>query len=442
MSPSVVVIGAGIAGLTAAYRLSCAGVAVTVIEASYHAGGRMSMAVREGYRIDRGAQFLSTGYEIIPELLRDVDLFDSLKTCSPWSGIVRNGKIRRVHSRGPATLASSGLLKWCDLLRLGWHSGLDARRSKALPLNDYSAWHEWDDVEAAGWLKKRYGHEVVEYLLEPMLQGFYFQAPEGNSRALPAWMNSFGARHCQTIALDQGMGSLTGALAAKLDVRLNTPALSVHHKADRAIIETSRGLLEADRVIIATTAPVARQLCPPETPLLQTLLDTRYSSTINLGIAFRDGLGETRIPDDVYGVLIPRNERKQIAAIGIESRKSRSLVPQGELLNVMLDGEAGKRLVNASEDAVLSEVLPELERYVPAAHQYMSFVHLNRWPQAEPLSPVGRSRAIAAYRASCTSMQRVVLAGDYLSVPTTEGAAHSGIWAADFLLDALNVRSR
>jgi oxygen-dependent protoporphyrinogen oxidase len=136
----------------------------------------------------------------------------------------------------------------------------------------------------------------------------------------------------------------------------------------------------------------------------------------------------------VYGLLIPRRERRVIAAVGIESRKSPDLVPQGELLNVMLDGSAGARLIDASEDAVLAEVLPELFDYFPSVPNQIAFTHFCRWKEAEPRSPVGRSRAIRAYRQSCSQNQKIVLAGDYMGAPTTEGAAESGMWAANLLL--------
>ncbi|MDP2883771.1 MAG: FAD-dependent oxidoreductase [Ignavibacteria bacterium] len=71
-SRSVVVVGAGIAGLTAAYRLSKLGVDVTVLEASERVGGRMSTVRRDGYLIDRGAQFLSDGHSVICELISEL----------------------------------------------------------------------------------------------------------------------------------------------------------------------------------------------------------------------------------------------------------------------------------------------------------------------------------------------------------------------------------
>ncbi|MGV8894728.1 MAG: protoporphyrinogen/coproporphyrinogen oxidase [Burkholderiaceae bacterium] len=370
-------------------------------------------------------------------MIERVGLASQLQAATQWSGTVRGGRIRRASAERPWTVASSGLLGWGDLVRLGLRGTADARRAQHLPLNDYAAWHEWDDEDAADWVTRRFGTDALEYIFEPMLEGFYFQAPQGISRALPLLVWSFGTRRFKTVALRSGMSSLTEALASNLDVRLSMPALAFECGAAGVRVATPHGSLHADQVILATTASVARRLYDVDCTLTQALLATEYSSTINIGIAVPGGIDGCKVPHDVYGLLIPRRERQVIAAVGIESRKSPHLVPQGELLNVMLDSKAGTRLVDAAEEVVLAEVLPELEQYFPGVSQRMAFAHFCRWHEAEPRSPVGRSRAIGAYRRPCSPAQQVTLAGDYLSIPTTEGAAQSGIWAANLLLAAL-----
>src|ERR671917_189435 len=58
----VVVVGAGLAGLSAAVRLRAAGVDVHVAEAAGHAGGRLATERIDGFVVDRGFQVLNTGY--------------------------------------------------------------------------------------------------------------------------------------------------------------------------------------------------------------------------------------------------------------------------------------------------------------------------------------------------------------------------------------------
>ena len=436
MSKQVIVIGAGIAGLSAAHHLQRHGCTVTVLEAQDRVGGRMSTDLREGYCIDRGAQFLSTGYAVIGDLIAQLGLAGDLERTSQYSGTVRAGRVRVVEHGKPWTYVSSGLLRWGDLLRLGFVSSRAARRNRHLPLNDYAAWHDWDEEPTSAWIMRHAGSDALEYLFEPMLAGFYFQDPESTSIALSMMVASFGQRGCKTVALRSGMGSLTEALARGLDVRLSSGALALAVDATGVSVETIAETLRADHVVLATTASTARALYHPECMATRDVLACGYSSTINIGIALPAGIASSTVAKNVYGLLIPRCERSVIAAVGIETRKMRDAAPRGELLNVMLNGGAGARLIDASEEAVLAEVLPELEQYFPGTTQQMAFAHFCRWREAEPRSPVGRGQAVRAYRAVCSPGQKIVLAGDYLSAPTTEGAAHSGRWAARLIMAA------
>ena len=74
-SPEILVIGAGLAGLTAATVLKQAGHEVLVVEAGDDVGGRVRTDHQEGFLLDRGFQILLTSY---PELVRHLDL-DSLE---------------------------------------------------------------------------------------------------------------------------------------------------------------------------------------------------------------------------------------------------------------------------------------------------------------------------------------------------------------------------
>ncbi|MDF3148785.1 FAD-dependent oxidoreductase, partial [Streptomyces sp. T21Q-yed] len=58
----VVIVGAGVAGLSAAHRLTSAGVTTAVLEAAPYPGGRMSTEKIDGFRLDRIGQLLSTAY--------------------------------------------------------------------------------------------------------------------------------------------------------------------------------------------------------------------------------------------------------------------------------------------------------------------------------------------------------------------------------------------
>lgn len=108
------VVGAGIAGLTAAHRRAAAGVDVRVLEREDRPGGRISTQPLGAAVIERGAQFLSTGYELIPELVRTAGLADELVRVSGRTLAVADDRSLRFHTGRPHTLLTSGLLRARD----------------------------------------------------------------------------------------------------------------------------------------------------------------------------------------------------------------------------------------------------------------------------------------------------------------------------------------
>jgi oxygen-dependent protoporphyrinogen oxidase len=255
--PQVIVVGAGIAGLVAAHRLTEAGVAVTVLEAAHAVGGRMSTETIDGFVIDRGAQFLSTAYPHLPGIVAQLGLQAAWRPTSPYAAIVRDGEPRRVHYRHRLSFATGGLLGPRELLGLARHVGSVRRLVRGRSLADYGAWADLDDRDAAEWLAAEAGPAVADYFYEPLLQGFYFQPLEGSSRALAIAVAAFGFARPKTMTVQGGIGRIPDALARRLDdVRLDSPALELD-VGDRGVgVGTPAGEHVADHVIVATPADV------------------------------------------------------------------------------------------------------------------------------------------------------------------------------------------
>ncbi len=107
----------------------------------------------------------------------------------------------------------------------------------------------------------------------------------------------------------------------------------------------------------------------------------------------------------------------------------------------MLSDKHGEEYIDKSDDQILAAITPELELYFPGLLDSIAVTRVYRWHQAEPRSPIGRSQAIYSYRMK-NSDKRVLLAGDYLSMPYTEGAAESGLWAARKITEKLQYGSQ
>jgi oxygen-dependent protoporphyrinogen oxidase len=105
----------------------------------------------------------------------------------------------------------------------------------------------------------------------------------------------------------------------------------------------------------------------------------------------------------------------------------------------MLSDAAAQKCMVLSDDELLQTIQPEIEAYAPGLFAARIDTHCYRWPQAEPRSPVGRARAISDYRRTA-GMRRILLAGDYMGAPYTEGAAETGAWAASQVAQSRTIK--
>ena len=421
----IIVIGAGIAGLTCAYYLEKYGYDVTVLESGQQVGGRMATFRSDPYLIDAGAQFLSSGYRHILNLIKELNLNDELAETTQNGAIIKNRKIYSLNYHNPFSLVTSGFLGFGQFVSLAVGSFKLQGQIKNISPGDYSAWRQFDTENAAQWSNAYYGNDITEYLIEPTLEAFYFQSPEETSKALPVAISKFN--RFKTITLKSGINTLPAKLAEKLTVELNSEVLEIIETKTNIEIMTRNKSFIADSIVLAVTADAAKKLYKKPNSAEEKLLDTQYSSTVNLAIGLQNKLSRKM---NYYGIFVPRKERKHIAAIAIESNKHSGRATDGDLMNVMLSGRAGKELIDKDEKEIADKIIDELNRYIPHLKEEIVFTKIFRWPKAEPFSYVGRSIFIHKYRKQIRKDKRIFLAGDYMGMPFTEGAAETGIWTA------------
>lgn len=434
MAKKIAIVGAGIAGLVAGYELQKKGFEVVVFECSNRVGGRMSTDKVEGFLIDRGAQFLSGNYSTLIPLIKELGLENELIESSSFGSVVRNQKVCQFSAKNPFSPLTSGYLTFFEIIKFIFSSAKWFRKISKLPLDDYSAWAHLDDQISSKFILKEFNNTTLEYIIEPQMQGYYYQSPEESSKALALMLLSFSLKKGKVLNLCNGMGSLPEKLASLLDVRLNTPVEKIETDNDRVLLMANNQAYDFDFVVLACPAPIAKSIYYSKNEFEQKLLNTEYSSTINIGALLKEKIKNKAI-NKSYGVLFPRNERQAISAIGIESNKHHKRVPEGkELLDIMLDGTPGKDFLEKSEEEILKIISPEVCRFIPEFKTQSLGHHFVKWKYAEPKSQVGRSKLIKSYRESLTKESKILLAGDYLGFPYTDSAAHTGKWAAEFIL--------
>jgi protoporphyrinogen/coproporphyrinogen III oxidase len=166
--PHVVIVGGGIAGLAAAYFLRGEPVQVTVLEGSPRLGGKLAVSEVAGIAVDEGAEALLTRRPEGIGLIREVGLGDQLVTpgttsSSVWTREAMRPLPRRQFMGVPADLddlARSGILSADGLTR--------ARQDLDLPATERDG-----DTAVAAYVGARFGAELVERLVDPLLGGVY-----------------------------------------------------------------------------------------------------------------------------------------------------------------------------------------------------------------------------------------------------------------------------
>lgn len=438
MVKKVAIVGAGIAGLVAGYELQKKGFQVVIFESSNRVGGRMTTDKIEGFSIDRGAQFLSENYSTLMPIIKEIGLENDLVESSRFASIVRNQKICQFSSRNPLSPITSGYLSFVEIFKFIFSSAKWYRKISKLPLDDYSAWAHLDDQISSEFILKEFNKTTLEYIIEPQMQGYYYQSPEESSKALALMLLSFFQKKGKVLNLKNGMGSLPEKLASLLDVKLNSIVENLEINNDGSVLlRANNQLYNFDFSVLACPAPIAKNIYNPRSEIEQKLMNTEYSSTVNIGALLKTKIKNAAI-NKSYGVLFPRKERQAICAIGIESNKHIERAPEGkELLDIMINGTHGKDFLEKSDEEILKIITPEVCRIIPEFQTQALRHHFIYWRYAEPKSQVGRSRLIKSYRDSLTKDSKIVLAGDYLGFPYTDSAAQTGKWASEFISRSL-----
>jgi len=430
----VVVVGAGIAGLSAALRLRQAGAEVTVFESSDRVGGRTSSETRDGYLYERGTQFFATTYRNALGLIKEMGLQGELRPTSPWITLFKDARPHQMRSGllFAVYAVTSGLLSVRDLARFTWHT----TSLRWPPMDNYSAWADFDDEDAARWSAPRLGR-AAEYLLEPLLAGGMMQRIEETSRACALAVLALTANgRSKDLTLARGNDSLPRAMAARVGVKLEAPVQTIEATPDGVTVQLSGETVRADAAVLATTSSAAARIYRGGDRLERELMATPYGSVIRVGLATKRDWSDHPGLSNVWAMMIPRSERQQFVSVTIESAKDPMRVPKGgEMLNLFVTPDNAERMMDWPDEQVVSAVAADIERLFPGAIAAKHFAQVVRWREAMPKSPVGRARALAEYRRTRPRNSRVWLAGDYMGMPWLDSAIETGTWAAARIME-------
>lgn len=408
----VLVIGAGVSGLSTALELRDQGVEVTVLEAGPRAGGVITTRREDGYLVESGPTSLMAT-PALEALITRLGLERERILPAPTAArryIVRDGTPVALPS-GPASLltsrALSGAAKW-RLLREPW---VAAVRDPA-------------DESIASLVRRRFGPEVLTYLVAPFVSGIYAGDPDRLSarHAMPtlfhaerrhgsvilgglraARARAGTVRHRGITSFRDGLATLSDAMADALGprLRLGTRVTAVQPDVDgwRVRSEEAQGGAATQCVDAVCYAGPAHALHGIDLPweVRQALLPIERLehppvATLALGFA-RDAVAHAL---DGFGMLCPAVEGRTLLGAIFSSSLFPGRAPAGHvLITCFLGGQRAPEIGRMATAEVLPRVLADLESLL-GVRGAPRFVRHQIWPQAIPQYALGHERVLAA----------------------------------------------
>lgn len=426
MARSCVVVGGGIAGLAAAYRLATEGLHVTVLETQSHIGGRARSERVGDCVVNSGASIIMSFYDATLALLRELQL-QVLPALQP-PGIVATpfGKLP-FEIGSPRGVWRFPLIPWTEKLRaLAVFAG--RRFHRRAHIADVASLARMDRSESVeGWGQRTMGRASYDYLLRPGIEPFFlFDAREASAALGKALMHH--AASWAMFFLPDGMGTLCDMLAQRLEVRTGCRAGAVEIGSQGVTVYHAGGTIEADYAVLALPASAAAKLEGSfNEDDRRDLAAIRYTPHIQLYFGY-----ERPITVQHVSVTASGPGRHAVSGVHLVSQWTPQYVPEGKgLILIRPSGWRSGELLDHDPDKMVAALRSDAEEIfgrLPDPDWIRSYPRR----EAMVIPAPGHYRRTQAFLRR--PRQRVLFAGDWITGSTVEGAVRSGLHAAEQIL--------
>jgi protoporphyrinogen/coproporphyrinogen III oxidase len=421
------VVGAGISGLTTAFRLARSGWRVAVVETASRVGGAMETHADGPWRFELGPNTVVENHETVGRLIRDAGLEGEKIVAAP------SAKRRYLYKAGRLTPLPSGPGSFLI-------SPLFPPRAKLRLLKEPWIGRPPEGIEEsiADFVRRRLGQYFLDYAVGPFVSGVYAGDPERLSVrwAVPKiWSlerdhgslirGAFARRRGPApggamISFREGLEALPRKLAAEIgDVRTGVAVQRIVRWEGRYRAETSAGPIEAKRIVLAVPADVTARLLDEATAGASRLFEQiPYAAVAILALGWRRS--DVGHPLAGFGFLAPRKEGLRTLGCLFPSELFPGRAPHDHVaLAAFTGGRTDPDIVTWDEDRIASILIDELRgplslRGEPAWHL------VRRWPRAIPQYELGHSRFVERAREIEQALPGLHIGGNFLrgvSVP-------------------------
>ncbi len=442
----VAIIGAGITGLTAAFRLKQRGIPVIVYEASGRAGGVIQSVRKDGFLAECGPNTILETAPEISQLIRDLKLESRRVYSNPEAEarFVVRGKQPVAMPSSPPRIFTSKLLSLKGKLALLREPFIPPRR-------------DGREESVAEFVTRRLNREFLDRLIDALVAGIYagdtqkLSVQHGFPR-LAQLETKYGSlikgqiRGAQerkktgqvardkapNFSFDEGLQVLTDALAAQVEVKFNEAVTRLTQTDKTWRVTTPQGEFEHAAVVYCGTAyrlaelKVAAQTQVDLTPFSEI----RYAPVASVVLGFRRE--DVAHPCQGFGMLIPRVEDFKILGTIFSSALFPNRAPAGHvLLSSYIGGERAPELTKLPADELVKLTCNDLGALLSAKGKPV-FQHVALYPKAIPQYNVGYGKFKTLMNEMESRVHGLFFAGNF----------RDGVSLGDSILSGSNMAGR
>ena len=440
MNIDSVIIGGGISGLVAAHRLKKMGRDLLLVESGDRVGGVIQSRDIECFLIESGPNSLRGSHEFL-DLVEELDLTGELITADPRAPayVYAGGRLHAVPMSPPA-LVRTKLISNSAKLRLLREPFVKARRQAG-------------EENIASFVRRRFGDEILERLVEPFLSGVYAGDPEELSLqacfprladfeaeaggvfrgALRAALRSRkGARRSagkpkrslrpyRLCSFRHGLSAFPEALSKSLGDSLMTQArivgISKNSPASPFEIRIERQgeirTICSSTLIISTPAYGAAHLLDKIAPEISELVaEIPYVSIASVPLAYRTEQVPRRL--DGFGFLAPRGEGLRTLGSIWNSSLFAGRAPEGWVcLTNFIGGATDARAIKLDDEELIGVVHNDLSKVLGVSGAPRR-LPITRYERAIPQYTMGHAARVAQIESALRDIPGLWIAGNYL----------------------------
>lgn len=420
----VLIIGGGIAGLTAANALKLKGAKTLLVEKSTRTGGAIRTISRDGFLAEGGPQTFVAEEKKLFDFLRRTRILKKAIEARPAAKkrfIVRGGK-PCVVPMSPVSAVTTPLFSLAGKMRLLAEPFIPAKR-------------DGNAESVANFVRRRIGKELYEYALNPLVAGVFAGNPEALDIrfAFPKVWNleqRYGSLICgtlpnakakrnsglyekkRTLSFPDGMETLPKALRKNLDpgeVRTHSEITELvrenhgwrAHWRSRAAVCTFFEEDEFFDELIIASPPRTWNEIPFRDRTLRELFSAVPALTTPPVTMLTLGFSRERVAHalDGFGMLVPEKENRKILGTLFTSSLFPGRAPEGFVtLSTYIGGSRQPELTALSTEEQLKIVCEELRELLGISGEPV-FVERVENPQAIPQYNLGYENFATALKA-------------------------------------------